>query len=311
MRVIVSLAIIFCIYYAIAASYLSREVETFLAHEPSLSATPSRVSGFPNHISIGLDATTLENRSGMLRWRAGRVSLGASSLRPFDLSILFPDTQSLVVAGERHTLEGYRMMGTVQIGRGNRLQELALDTGSVQITPPLVISRLGAADLSLTPSDEGRHALELDLREIRLAPEIRSILDPSGTLPDQIAQLELRAIHSVALTPAPEGRVSHRVDIERLDLTWGALSMQTEGTLTRDPADGHLDGTLTLTLQDWRPFHQLLTDTGLLAPDTAMMAGMFLSSIANEGGHAVSLPLTLRQSIVSLGPFGLVQLPPI
>ena len=78
--------------------------------------------------------------------------------------------------------------------------------------------------------------------------------------------------------------------------------------LARAP-DGRLNGKLDLAITNWQSLLQQARETGLLPPDQAPIIMMMAQGMSQD--DSLSLPLTIADSVVYLGPMALLSLGPI
>ncbi len=314
MTVILSLCLVVVAtaYWLVAARMIAAQSSAFLAQSAQITAELGPVRGFPTGLALRLARPMARDASGAPLWQAEALDLSARSWQPQHVALTFPEAQTLHYAGRTHALETRAMRGALTLGLGGRVHEASLALEAATLPPALVFTEIGETTLSLAQIDGPRYALGANIDAPALAPIMRPLIDPQDRKPDALERLQLRAeveftqaLRIDTPTPALTG-----LDLTEASLTWGALQIAAQGQITRSE-DGLLDGTLELSLQDWRPFHQILIDTGLLAPDVAMMAGMFLSNMTGSEGRAITLPLSLRRSVLSLGPFELARIPPL
>ena len=90
-----------------------------------------------------------------------------------------------------------------------------------------------------------------------------------------------------------------KLDVERMTVRWGGLSLEAEGALGLDPAF-RLAGGLNLALKDGDAAVDALEEKGALSADAATAAKAFLAFAALAGGGRATVPLILADGQASL-----------
>ena len=314
MRMIVTLFIvgsaIFAGYWAIAAQLITRFAPDTLAQTAHLAATPREVTGFPFAFRTELEDLTLKNQDQTFNWHVPLVALEAASHLPTRVDARFSRTQAIDYLGLRIALHHDGMHADLAVDHRLRVTSASGSIRSATATPPVFLQSLDGLQAVLKQAEGEQYTLNWTAQGLRLSPEARLALDPSGTHPEQIENLEFKADIAFAGPLALNAPMPQPLSISLRDIAvdWGEFTLSGDGQLQKAAAGG-FDGTLSLRLQDWRVLHALLVDTGTIAPDAAMMAGMFLASQAEPGGTSIDLPLNVANSAVAFGPFVIGRLP--
>jgi len=298
-------------YWFFAAQMIERQSAAMLARNPMVQGVAGSVSGFPLAFRSTLQDLEWRSRDGLRGWQADSLLLNAASYQPNRIHMRFPARQEIGLAGLTSELQTRMMEGEVTLGADLTLRAARVTLEDADVEPALLVDRLRGADVALEHVEGSVYTLTAMANALELAPALLSQIDPDDTLPDRLERFQLATNLSFDAPLNAQGQMPGLTSLVLSDaqLDWGPLQMQAEGQLTRN-AQGALDGQIALRLQDWRPFHALLVANGTLPPDAAMMAGLFLASQAEAGSNAVTLPLEMRASVLSLGPFALLRLPP-
>lgn len=299
-------------YWALAAHLGTSQADAILDRAPSLSGQTGRVRGYPLEFETEIQAPRWQNAAENMRWQAETVTLTVPSLRPATATLRFPPRHQIDVAGQTHLLQTRDMTTRITAQTDLTLSAARLDLEEATLDPPLGIHMLGPVSAHLHHRTGRQYALQIDARDIVLSPETLALIDPAQTLSAAITTLRMTAELHFSAPFDLRGSVPALTDIalDALHVIWDDVEIGLEGQITRDAA-GLLDGALRLSLSDWQVLHRLLTGSGLLSDDAAMMAGMLLASQAEPGSTAITLGLDLSASTLSLGPFALLQLPPL
>lgn len=297
-------------YWVFAAQMIERQGAAIMGQSPQLDGRVEPVTGFPLAFRTTITQPVWRSRDGRSGWTAAGLDLVSTSYQPNRISARLPAAQSVRLGGIDIALDARDMRATVEIGADQSLRAADLSLQSVQIEDTAPITGIGQSALDLRLIEGSRYALDAQISDLRLAPETLALVSPDASLPDLVSHITLTAEAEFARvlplqTPFPD---LQELVVTEARLDWGALQATMTGELARS-ATGMMDGQILLVLQDWRPFHALLVAQGALPPDAAMLAGMFLASQAAPGTNAVTLPLDLREQVLSLGPFALAQLP--
>ncbi len=310
-KAILAAALFWGVYWFAAAQIIEHQIKALVARNTLLAAdATSTVTGVPLGFHMTLRDVDWRSRDGLRAWQADAVTLDAASYWPNRIYIGFPEQQEIGLAGLTSRLHSTAMTAQTSFGADLILREALMTLGETRMEPPLFVDGLNGADMSLQRIESGTYSLSVQAGSLVFAAPVLAALDPDEILPDHLDGFQIDA--SLQFTgPIPlQGPLPRLTSMQVVNaqLDWGALKLTLDGQITRSEA-GALDGQMILALQDWRPFHALLVSNGALPPDAAMMAGLFLAAQAQPGGHAVSLPLELRASVLSLGPFPVMRLP--
>jgi len=314
MRVILLICIIgsavFAGYWVISAQMIARIAPDTLAQTHQFDAQSGNVTGFPFAFRTKLENLRWQSEDRTTVWHVPYVAFESASYLPNQISARFSPTHSVDYAGLPIELQNDAMVANLSVDQNLSIMTAALSIDAVTATPPLLLQDMENLRVMMERIEPDRYDLSFTAQGLHLAPELRQVLDPSGTHPEQIAYLaldaEMRFDAPLALNrPVPQPR---SMEIRAWQLDWGEMDASGNGQLARADTGG-LDGTLTLTVDDWRVLHALLVETGTIDGDAAMMAGFFLGSQAQAGSNKITLTLNVSDSVVSLGPFALAQLP--
>ncbi len=299
-----------------------------IGYRMSYSAGPP--TGFPLPVSIGLDDVRVESPAGPAPWRfeADALRLSLAPWQPFRLRI--EDGNGLSVPrlqwsanGRRFDLSGDGIESTIGLPTPGELPTIALAArylelregvqsiaGTHGLTGNMVLRNPGA------PTDSSI-AFSFAAQQIDL---------PAG-LPSQQKTKEVQA-------PSLEGKLIGAIPAGRLPdalAAWSAQGGYLDVTrIAAEPADGFpprfegaaavaLDPQLqpvvagTVTVRDYGPAVDRAVADGLMTPAQGTAAKLWLSAKAEKDaeGLKVTLPLTIQDGVLSMGPIQLARLPRI
>ena len=295
---------LFASYWALAAQGITRFGPDALAQIGSVDARPGTVTGFPLAFRTDLENLQIQNRDQTLIWQVPLATIEAASYRPNHLTATLSQTQTLGYLGQSIALENEVMQIDLALDLNRNLLNANATLGNAKAAPALILSDLEMLQGSLQRRHTSAYTLDIMAQGLHLSPDLRRAMDPMGSHPEQIEHFALqtqialdRPLALDGTTPTPQ-----LIEIENMQLDWGAFKASGTGQLTRIETGG-FDGNITLSLQDWRVLHTMLVETGMLDRDAAMMAGFFLGGQAEPGGTAITLTLNVSDSVVAFGPF--------
>ncbi len=309
---ILAAIVLFSAYWGVAAYLGGFAGAARLDALPQVEGQMSRISGYPLRFETEIRALRWQSRTGEVVWQADPVRLGASSLRPWHLTARFPQEQTLLLDGQSQILSNRDMQGEVIFLRDLTLGNatLAIEGAELSLAPGDVA--VDVLTVGLSHAERTQYELDLEMRALTLPLPVLALIDPEQHLPATLGHIRARgSLHfAAALDPRRPAPALKSILLDDLRAGWGPLDIGLAGEVTRSPK-GLLDGSLRLSLSDWQVLHRMLVATGVLSPDAAFMAGMFLASQAAPGTAQVTLPLNLSGSVLAIGPFPLAQLPPL
>ena len=310
------LAIAYSLYWFHAAGLVRKSVaawsEQHRAAGWQIEYREMAVAGFPAKVVVRLEAPSIVSPSG-LGWRAEAVSAAAS---PLDLSHIH-----LVAAG-RHTLTAgpWRAEATfadvqadLGFDRAGQPSELTATASGVGIEVAGIAVTAKAAALSLA-LDQAEPTFSVSADAVDFPPLAGFVLD--------------RRIDRFALSGRLRGRVPPGtptaalaawsadggvVEIEHLLLDWAPLGLEADGTIAFDRRLQPL-AAFSARVRGTAPLLDRLAETRQIQPGAAMVAKTLMALMAKPDGQgraAVSLPISLQDGQLWLGPVRVAAVPAI
>jgi hypothetical protein len=297
-------------YWLGAAQLLPGWLNAEIARQPDLDGRVQPVTGFPARFDLVLDNPAWRSAESDLEWRSAIIRATLPSFAPNRLRLDLSAPQDVLLAGAALQIDSARFDADIALGLDLALADAGINISDMRLTPALAVQALAELDLRLTAQEGARYGLALDGRGLHLAPALLASFGPEADLPNILSAFGLDAVlafeQPVALTAPPP--ILRQVDIARAMLVWGDIQLGLSGQVQRSES-GDLDGDLTVVARNWQPLLRALVAAGVLAPDIAGYVGMFLTGQADPATGEVALPVLLRGSVLSLGPFALLEVP--
>jgi len=292
------------------------------------SGTPAG-GGFPFGATLKIPSLALSGGQalvpGGLDWHAQRVMLIVSLLHPFRLAVA-PQGQQVIRAagGQTVVLNADELMAQVPLGRGkpDHIRIVASDvTAGLQKSGNPQDVRIAWMELQLEAArgDAARTSLALEIKARGVGLPDKGRWPLGATITRLEADISLASPALSGQAPAEQARAwrdwGGKLNVSRLALKWGPLDMTGSALLgldkTLQPA-----GTGQAQMRGWAAALDALANGGTLPVGVAQtakaMLGLMVSVPGENGGEpAVTLPMTLKDSQVSVGSIPLLRLRPV
>ncbi|MDR9428887.1 MAG: DUF2125 domain-containing protein [Salibaculum sp.] len=272
------------------------------------------IVGFPSRFDTTFDALRIEDPVTGLAWQAPWFQVFALAYRPNEVIAVWPETQTLEVAGRAMDLTTERMRASARV-RPNTA--LSFDRATLEVDRPrlqgladesdLTMARLLAAMRSV-PEVANGYDLFLEAQSVVLPASWQALLDPEGTLPPSIRQLRMDAtarfdqpLDRFAGGAGPVG--IEALSVREFGAQWGDMALSVIGDVTADAA-GRANGSLTLSVTGWRRALAMATRAGLVDEGfdvTLATMGEALDE-SPQIAETLTVTLTLEAGQARLGP---------
>jgi hypothetical protein len=288
--------------------------------------------GFPLGATLKISGLSLSGGQalvpGGLDWHAQRVMLSLSLLRPWRLDVAPQGEQTVRVAtGQTVVLNADVLLAQVPLGGGRpdhiHVEIAGLTAGIGGSGHPQDV-RIDRLDMQLQAARGGaaRTSLQLDVQAHGLGLPDKGRWPLGATVSRLETEISLASPALSGRAPVEQARAwrdwGGTVEVTRLALKWGPLDMSGSATLGLDdklqPA-GHGQA----EVRGWRATLDALVSGGTLPRGVAQTAKAVLSLMApatgSKGddalGAPLSLPVSLKDSTVSLGTIPLLRVRPL
>ncbi len=313
---IVILAILFSGYWVAVSEGVDRGLEAWLGDRRAegwqADAAVIETKGYPTGFETRFEDVELADPETGLAWRAPEFALSAASISPTRIRAIWPESQTVASPFERITIGAERMEGVLDVAPGTALE---LREADIEIAALTLLSDagwqagLGEGRLNVTQSDtdDAGYSVFFEATDVLPSAALRELLDPSEVLPSVFKTL---AIDADAEFDRPWDRFAvedrrpqpRRIDLRKLQATWGELDLQIAGDITIDTA-GVPEGDVSIRAVNWREMVQIGEAAGLIPPEMAGTVERALEVLAGLSGNpnTIDAPLTLSGGRISLG----------
>ncbi|MFD2740195.1 DUF2125 domain-containing protein [Sulfitobacter aestuarii] len=301
--------------------FLDQAAQTSAGEGWQLDFAGFEIGGYPLRLEGELAQPTLTAPARGLSVAADRLGLSAPAYWPGHVSLGLPETpislQSPSGTARLELSDGHGVL-RLRPGAALELQRLQLIVAAWRLENDL--GELIAGDVlrglaEQDAQDAATYHISMDAGELTPGAALRGLLDLPAEWPvtfDGFAA-EMRATfdrpfdrHARA-DRLPQPRA---LDLARLEAIWGALRLSAAGQLSID-AEGIPTGALRLEVENWPMLLDLAQAAGLLQPRMRGQTEMMFRALANLGGEAEALDLTLHfaDGEMALGPIRLGPAP--
>lgn len=304
--VVALLATLFAGYWFLAASKIEAQAEAALAElEGSgwrLDYAALKVTGFPSRFDVLVEDIRIASPDGLASWEAPSFLLRAKSYRPNRVVAAWPETQILILGGERIDIVAEDLSASATVGLST---DLPMEAATIE-TDSLKIASASGWDLGLgrlaggaSRIGQASYAVLLDAESLRSA--------------SLAAEIDLLRIDAELTLDAPAGLrtdatpVFERAAINEVRIAQGDVALTAAGELGVD-AQGYLEGTVRLAAENWRGLLDLLGSAGLLRLDRRAFLEAALAELS-RGEDRIELPLTFKDGRVEALGMMLLQAP--
>lgn len=286
------------------------------------------IGGFPLHLRLAVAKPAIAYPKAATPWGWEADAL-TGTLRPWNFSRIALDAPgghalTWTADGIRHAVRGtIRTLAATLSLTGGRVTAVRAELAGADLKGDapglgLAIGR-GTVGASWQPAAGATERtpiaeLHLALQDIGLPATWALPLGPAVAAADLDASL----LGKLGAAPLQEALAQWRddggtVEVRRLGLTYGPLSLTADGTLALD-ADMQPIGAFTTRAEGFFEAIDALRTQGVIRSRDAVTAKLVLGALAKrgEGGRAsLTVPLTIQDRRLFAGPVPLIDLPPI
>jgi hypothetical protein len=297
--------------YWVAASQLlrtgpDRAVAVLAQEGVALDFGSVTTSGFPARFDTQI--TDLRLVHADWSWQGKALDLQADSYRPLAVNLIFPQEQTLTIAGQTLRIISQDWQAEAAV---RPTAMLSFDRGRVAMGHTEVMSSdgwtLGLADLtaSLAHAGGGAATYDADLaaRQVDLPAALRDRIDPRGVLGPQVRAITGAARLTLArpLDRDLQGRLPDvdQVILQDLRLDWGPVTAQMSGEIAID-ATGLPTGQFMLRTRQWQQVVDVLISAGVI--DAAMSTTITrLAGYMADADGMLTVPVAFQDGVTLVG----------
>ena len=260
-----------------------------------------RTRGFPSRFDTTITDLEFGDPATGLKYSASIFQLFALSYRPNEVIAVFPNEQTLDIAGDVFTILTNDMRAS---GKVRPSAALAVQSATIEADNPRIRTQDGAelamasllAAMRLTPETTQTYDVFLEARAIVLPDDIRAMIDPQNLQPPVVQSLrfdsdvKLRA--PIALNGSPDPAQIENLSIKEFALSWGDMSFSAIGEVTPDD-NGILNGSISISARNWQQGLDLAVSTGAVKDERRFL----VTEIANNMDETPHIPDTLTVTL--------------
>lgn len=321
MRRLIWLGIVFVLgwsgWWFFASSSLQNGIDLWLSDRRAegwqAEVVETRTGGYPFALEATLVSPVLTDPDSGVAFTASQLEITAPAWWPGYVSVAFPqDDMGFASPLVRHTVQADTAIADFRLHPGTALEveELALRSGAWVLAAPEG-SLMGADGLTLSmlqaPDDPNQYAFLLDAPAFEPGRLPRSALRVPDDWPvafDSLAvALDITFDRRFDRTTLEDARPQpRRVNMERAEAKWGALSLLAAATLDVAP-DGQLSGEVSLQARNWQDILILAETAGALPSGLRPQLESVLGALARSSGNPdnIDATLTLRDGRIFIG----------
>jgi hypothetical protein len=285
------------------------------------------VAGFPNRFDLTIDAVKLADPVSGTGWQAPFVQVFAMTWKPWHIIAALPPEQVITLPDQVISVASSDLKASLRAKASTdlplaevRFAGASLDLSSDRgWTVGLGEFTVGLrADEALGPSS---YEFGFDLAPLTPAPAFLEAVKavtipdlPPSDLPEVVDALwgSLYLSFSAPLD-RHAGDVQpylRRVEINQLNLTWGALATSASGVVEAD-GNGYAAGRVTVQVTNWDRLPAVLVAAGVVEPEVAptILRGMQALAAQSPDLKVLSLSLVMEDGRMNFGPFPLGPAP--
>lgn len=302
----------------LAQSRFNAAVEAERANGAEVQIGETRAGGFPLQFALTLTDVSYAPSDRSFRASTPRLVVHVNVLNPYHLLVGFSAPVDIARSETTSRLTATKALASIRFsngalarasleGEGLRIDDLSKPGDGVLIAKTLV---------HLRPDERaaGAYQLALQMEQVALPEPVRAFETFGQTIEALNAAIALD--HAEAFSNAPRGDLlgpwsaaGGQARVEALNLAWGALHTQAQGTLTVDDAR-RPQGSLTLKLSEPATTLRALANSPTLSSDAKRAVQVAALAYALSGDQ-IDIPLLADDGFLKLATIPLRPLPPL
>ena len=323
---IISLGIIaWFIFYEFTVRRLEQELEntisTLSKRGFTISYSSIEVTGTPFSFRGVLHDPYIKDPEGMFEWKGQAFEIQVQPWNYTTLTCSFPGDQKVTLPPNiplpLSPLNFEKAEGVVKLSSGGNIKELTFTAQQVVSmsggkSHPLSFEKFSlnlsnllhplATQISFTTNIKGIDTL------LKISPIDRPIL---FIMKAHFSGYKNPSVFPKTLAEWRDG--GGVLDITNLEIAWEPIAIVTEGSLTLDK-DMYPLGSFTAEITGYQETLDYLVKSGLVKKKKAKAASFVLNLLTSPeeyGGKRLTVPITLQNKVLSIGPAPLFKLKPV
>lgn len=280
------------------------------------------VAGFPNRVDAELTEIALADPISGWAWTAPRLAIYQILYKPTEAIIIWPEEQRIAAPGARATVRSKLMRASFAFAAS---EALTLERNSLEIKNGAVAADAGWTagvdyynhHLRPATGDLGANSYEFvaEATKLRLPEFIRSVIDPSRTLPAAIETIKIEG--AVAFDTPLDRYALERTKPQLTALTllpssgaWGDLALRMSGAVRAD-ASGFAEGSFDISAKNWEEMLDAGVASGAInkSLSDALKLGLGFVARLSGGRNTLDVALTFEGGFTKIGPIALGPAP--
>lgn len=301
-------AVIYGGYWFAGSTGLEKSAKTALADMTEngwqIDYSSLETIGFPSRFDTTVQDLNVVSPDGMVAWSAPFFQVLALSYRPNNVIAIWPETQSVTLAGEPINIQSTGLRASAHIGVATDLplETATLESGDLSVSGAFGTATADRSLFAIRPSGEvASYDIWFDAENLKLPENIFS-----EVLASVVFDTTVGFDNEIRLRGATAGQVQE-VAIRDIRLTLQDASIALSGEFDIDAA-GYPAGRVTLSVTNYDHIIALGENAGLMAPEAAQTYQNMARSMAQQS-DTLEVPLTLRGGTINMGPFPLGPAP--
>jgi hypothetical protein len=289
------------------------------------------VSGYPFSLAATIDQPRIVAESGKWRWHGPRIVSHAAPWRLSQVTVEFPGTHAVAIPAEGPEMVAVaaKATGTAEVSVAGAIEHIAAEITGVSLRSPefgtFRADRIALRATEAPPDARPQAGSPTPPPGPTVVAEIERLVLPDairGALGQTVERASLNAQLTGRLPPGQplkEAVVAWRdqggtLELRELSGIWGPLTIAAAGTLA---LDGNMQpqGALNARARGHNETIDALVNAGLVnrrAGATVKVAFGVLAKQPQGGGPPeITVPATVQNSWIYLGPVGLLPIPPL
>ena len=309
-------------YWRYAAGLFDRSVAGWVAAREAegyrVGLTLAPVEGFPLWLTTTIGDPSIVAPDAAWTWHGSSFHLRSRPWSPLAFAFDLPGAHRLETPDRRYDLATSGTTGRIAYGFDGRLEDFALEIVEARLTeddaPFLAAARLRLG--ARVPLPETGTVLPVTLAfEVEVADlDLPERLRPALGTRIAAASAAGRLTGPIAPGPFPAALAAWRdgggtIELDRFQASWGPLHLAGNATLALDERLQPIVAA-SCEMQGIGPTFDALMAAGAIDPEHGPLGKQLLLGMAGADGK-LTLPLTLQDGFLYVGPIRLMPVPPI